>query len=412
MDLTPLRSSRDFRLLFVASGVTYLGGMMTYVAVPLQLYRLTGSNFAVGAMGLVELGPMVVCGLYGGALADHYERRRILVVAALAQVLLTAGLLVNTLAGPRLWALYALGGLLSAVQALQRPSAEALLPRLVQRHEIPAAVALSGLGVQTGMLAGPALGGLLAAGPGAQWCYAVDVGGLIVTAALFAALGHHPPTPDSSPPSLAGIADGLRYAAGRRDLLGTYLIDLAAMVTAMPATLFPAFAGVVLHRPDLLGLFYSAEVVGGLIATATSGWTARVHRHGRAIVFAAAAWGLAVAAAGAAPTVWIALGFLVISGGADMISGLFRRVVWNQTIPDDRRGRLAGVELLSYSIGPLGGQVRAGLVADATSVRTSLVSGGLACVAAVALTAGLLRSLWSYDSADPADTVIMHDHDQ
>jgi len=412
VDLTPLRSSRDFRLLFVASGVTYLGGMMTYVAVPLQLYRLTGSNFAVGAMGLVELGPMVVCGLYGGALADHYERRRILVVAALAQVLLTAGLLVNTLAGPRLWALYALGGLLSAVQALQRPSAEALLPRLVQRHEIPAAVALSGLGVQTGMLAGPALGGLLAAGPGAQWCYAVDVGGLIVTAALFAALGHHPPTPDSSPPSLAGIADGLRYAAGRRDLLGTYLIDLAAMVTAMPATLFPAFAGVVLHRPDLLGLFYSAEVVGGLIATATSGWTARVHRHGRAIVFAAAAWGLAVAAAGAAPTVWIALGFLVISGGADMISGLFRRVVWNQTIPDDRRGRLAGVELLSYSIGPLGGQVRAGLVADATSVRTSLVSGGLACVAAVALTAGLLRSLWSYDSADPADTVIMHDHDQ
>jgi len=407
-----VRSSRDFRLLFVASGVTYLGGMMTYVAVPLQLYRLTGSNFAVGAMGLVELGPMVVCGLYGGALADHYERRRILVVAALAQVLLTAGLLVNTLAGPRLWALYALGGLLSAVQALQRPSAEALLPRLVQRHEIPAAVALSGLGAQTGMLAGPALGGLLAAGPGAQWCYAVDVGGLIVTAALFAALGHHPPTPDSSPPSLAGIADGLRYAAGRRDLLGTYLIDLAAMVTAMPATLFPAFAGVVLHRPDLLGLFYSAEVVGGLIATATSGWTARVHRHGRAIVFAAAAWGLAVAAAGAAPTVWIALGFLVISGGADMISGLFRRVVWNQTIPDDRRGRLAGVELLSYSIGPLGGQVRAGLVADATSVRTSLVSGGLACVAAVALTAGLLRSLWSYDSADPADTVIMHDHDQ
>jgi MFS family permease len=408
VDLTPLRSSRDFRLLFAASGVTYLGGMMTYVAVPLQLYRLTGSNFAVGAMGLVELGPMVFCGLYGGALADHYERRRILVVAALAQVLLTAGLLVNTLAGPRVWALYALGGLLSAVQALQRPSAEALLPRLVARHEIPAAVALSGLGAQTGMLAGPALGGLLAAGPGAQWCYAVDVGGLIVTAALFAALGHHPPTPDSSPPSLAGIADGLRYAVGRRDLLGTYLIDLAAMVTAMPATLFPAFAGAVLHRPDLLGLFYSAEVVGGLIATATSGWTARVHRHGRAIVFAAAAWGLAVAAAGAAPTVWIALGFLVVSGGADMISALFRRVVWNQTIPDDRRGRLAGVELLSYSIGPLGGQVRAGLVADATSVRTSLVSGGLACVGAVALTAGLLRTLWHYDAADPADTEIMH----
>jgi MFS family permease len=166
----------------------------------------------------------------------------------------------------------------------------------------------------------------------------------------------------------------------------------------MPATLFPAFAGVVLHRPDLLGLLYTAEVAGALIATATSGWTARVHRHGRAIVLAAAAWGLAVAAAGAAPTVWLALGCLVVSGAADMISGLFRGTVWNQTIPDDRRGRLAGVELLSYSIGPLGGQVRAGLVADATSVRTSLVSGGLTCIGAVALTAGLLRSLWHYDT--------------
>jgi MFS family permease len=398
VDLTPLRSSRDFRLLFAAGAATYLGGMMTYVAVPFQLYRLTGSNLAVGAMGLVELLPLVLCGLYGGALADHYERRRILLLTAAAQLVLTLGLLANTLAGARVWALYALGGLLSAVQALQTPSWEALIPRVVRHDQLPAAVALSTLAAQAGMLAGPALGGLLMAGPGAQWCYSIDAAGVAVSAVLFVGLGHHPPSPDSDTPSLAGILDGLRYAARRRDLLGTYVVDLAAMITAMPVTLFPAFAGTVLHRPDLLGVFYTAETVGSLIATATSGWVGRVHRHGRAIVLAAAAWGLAVAAAGAAPGVWWALGFLVLAGAADMVSGLFRGIVWNQTIPDDRRGRLAGVEMLSYSIGPLGGQLRAGLIADATSVRASIVSGGLACAGAVAVTAGLLRSLWKYDA--------------
>jgi MFS family permease len=406
VDLTPLRTSRDFRLLFAAGLVTYLGAMMSYVAVPFQLYRLTGSNLAVGLMGVVELVPLVGFGLYGGAIADHYDRRRVLVLAGAAQAGLTALLLLNTVAGtPRVWAIYAIGFALSAAQSLQRPSREALLPQTVGHAELPAAVALSSFGAQVGLLAGPALGGLLVAGPGAGWAYALDAAGIAVATALFAALRRRGGVEGGEPPSLAGVLDGLRYAVGRRDLLGTYLVDIAAMITAMPETLFPAFAGPVLARPELLGLLYSAGTAGALVATVTSRWTARVHHHGRAVVLAATVWGAAIAAAGWAPSVWLVLLALTVAGGADMVSGLFRGIVWNQTIPEERRGRLAGVEMLSYSIGPLGGQVRAGLVADAAGVRTAIVTGGLACVGAVALTAGLLRELWGYDARTDVHSV-------
>jgi MFS family permease len=170
------------------------------------------------------------------------------------------------------------------------------------------------------------------------------------------------------------------------------------MFMAMPVVLFPAFALEVLGRPELLGLLYTAEAVGSMIATLTSGWTRRVHRHGRAVTLAAIGWGAAIGLAGLAPNVWIALVFLTLAGGCDMISGIFRAVIWNQTIPDAMRGRLAAIEMLSYSIGPLGGQLRAGLVADLTTVRTSIVSGGILCVAGVAAVSAGLRDFWHYDA--------------
>jgi MFS family permease len=187
------------------------------------------------------------------------------------------------------------------------------------------------------------------------------------------------------------------YALRRRDLLGTYLVDVAAMFLAMPVVLFPALAAHVFARPELLGLLYSAETVGAMLATVSSGWTSRVHHHGRVIVLAAAAYGATVAVAGLMPSLWLVAVFLMLSGAADMISGIFRGTIWNQTIPESMRGRLAGIEMLSYSVGPLGGQVRAGAVADLWSVRGSIVSGGIACVAGVAVTAALLRDFWGYD---------------
>jgi MFS family permease len=399
LDVTPLRESRDFRLLFYGGTVFYLGGMVSYVALPFQLYHLTQSNFAVGALGIVELGPLVVFGLYGGALADHADRRTMLVVTGVAQAVLTGVLLVNAfIASPSVWLIYLVGALLSAAQSLQRPSREALVPRTVRHSLLPAASAVSSLGRDATVLVGPMVGGLLIQVAGVGWCYVVDVAGLVVAAALFARMRPYPATDRSNPPSLSGIVDGLRYAVSRRDLLGTYVVDIVAMLMAMPIVLFPALATEVFRAPALLGLLYSAESIGSLLVTATSGWTSHVHHHGRAVVVSAIVWGGSIGLVGLAPNIWWALVALVVAGAGDMVSGIFRATIWNQTIPDSMRGRLAGIEMLSYSLGPLGGQARSGLVADAWSVRGAIASGGLLCVGGVALTASLLRGFWTYDA--------------
>ena len=399
MDTTPLRTSRDFRLLFLAGTVFYLGAMVSYVAVPYQVYTLTGSNFAVGAIGLVELVPLVVFGLYGGALADHVDRRKLLIGSGLAQAAFTGVLALNAFRDrPSVEVVFVVAALLVSSSSLQRPSREALLPRTVAHDQLTTANALSGFGMQVGLLVGPAVGGLLVAYVGVGWCFVVDIAGLLVATTLYVGMRPYPHRSETTPPSLAGIADGIRYAARRRDLLGTYLVDIAAMLLAMPVVLFPALAEEVFDRPELLGPLYSAETVGAMLATATSGWTSRVHSHGRAIVIGAAAYGGCVALAGIMPNLWLVAIFLALSGTADMISAVFRQTVWSQTIPESMRGRLAGIEMLSYSLGPLGGQVRAGVTADLWSVRGAITSGGLACVAGVALTAGWLRDFWAYDA--------------
>jgi MFS family permease len=227
--------------------------------------------------------------------------------------------------------------------------------------------------------------------------YAVDVLSFVISAALLAAMRPVAPSREAEPPSLRRIREGMAYAWGRKDVLGTYLVDLAAMFFAFPFALFP-FIAQQFGAPWSLGLLYSAEAVGALIATATSGWTSRVHHHGRAVVLAAMVWGAAIAAVGLSPAIGWVLAALVVAGGADMVSGLFRMLIWNQTVPDHLRGRMAGIELLSYSVGPQLGQIRASGVAQLTSLRASLVSGGLACVVACGLLAAALPALWGFDS--------------
>ncbi|KAA1418767.1 MFS transporter [Nocardioides humilatus] len=398
MDLTPWRTSRDFRLLLVAGTVFYFGAMVSYVAIPFQIYTLTGSNFAVGAIGLVELVPLVVFGLYGGALADHVDRRRLLVGLGVAQALLTGVLAVNAFRDePSILVIFVIAALLVSTSAMQRPSREALMPRTVAHDQLTAANALSSFGMQIGVLAGPMLGGLLVAYVGIGWCFVVDVTGLLVATVLYRLMQHYPHRAETTPPSLAAISEGMRYALSRRDLLGTYLVDIAAMLLALPVVLFPALAEEVFERPELLGLLYSAETIGAVVATVLSGWTGRVHHHGRAIVIAAIAYGGCVALAGVMPSFGLVVVMLALSGAADMTSGIFRSTVWSQTIPEAMRGRLAGIEMLSYSLGPLGGQVRAGVAADLWSVRGAITSGGVACVAGVVGTAVWLRDFWSYD---------------
>lgn len=403
MDLSPLRASRDFRLLLASGAITMLGSFVTYVAVPVQIKQLTGSYLAVGLVTAVEFIPMVLFGLYGGALADAVDRRRMVVLCELGMLLASAGLLVNALLPtPALWPLYVIAAVVATLDSLQRPSLDGLVPRYVPHQMLTAASALSAFRWNLGEILGPVLGGLIIVAGGVAWAYAVDVATFGLSLLLLVRIRRSPAPPDASRPGLRSIVEGLRYAAGRNDLLGTYLVDIVAMLLAMPMALYPFLADE-LAAPWSLGLLYSAGAVGSLLASATSGWTSHVHRHGIGIVLAAGIWGTAVGLAGLAigtgtAALPIVLLCLTVAGAADMISGIFRETVWNQSIPDHLRGRLAGIELLSYSTGPMLGNARAGLMAHIGGLRFAIGVGGLMCVGAVALTAALMPSFRRYDA--------------
>ncbi|MFC1416624.1 MFS transporter [Streptacidiphilus cavernicola] len=398
VDLSPWHGSRDFRLLWTSGAITFFGSFLTLVAVPLQLKQLTGSSLAVGLIGAVELVPLIVCGLWGGALADALDRRRLVLYSEAAQGVCAAVLLLNALLPhPAVWPLYLVAGLASAFGSLQRPSLDALTPQLVAHDQLTAAASLNSLRWNVGAIAGPALAGVIATTAGVSSAYAIDLATFVLSVLLIRRLRPVPPSPSAARPSVGAIVDGLRYARSRPELLGTYAVDLAAMLFAMPTAVFPFLADR-LHADWSLGLMYAAFAVGSLLVTLTSSWASRVHRHGRMVVWAAMGWGLAVAGAGLSANVWVVLLCLVAAGGSDMVSGLFRSTMWNGTIPDEFRGRLAGVELLSYSVGPQLGQVRAGGTASAVGVRASVWVGGAACVVAVGALALSLPALMRYDA--------------
>ncbi|MCQ4210249.1 MULTISPECIES: MFS transporter [Streptomyces] len=397
-DLTPWRSVRDFRLLWVQGLVTYFGSFMAMVALPLQIKDLTDSPLAVGAMGAVELVPLVVCGLYGGALADAVDRRRVILWTEAGLGCLALVLLVNALLpDPLLWPLYVVAAAVSGLAGLQRPALDSLIARIVPHDQLPAAAALNSLRWNVGAIAGPALAGVVVAYAGHACAYAVTVVGFAVSVSLCTRLAPAPASHDATKPSLRSLAEGARYAWSRPVLLGTYAIDMAAMFFAFPNTIFPFLADE-LDADWSLGLMYAAGAVGSLLCSLTSGWTSRVHRHGLLVVGGAAAWGLAVAAAGWFSNVWLVLLCLAAAGAGDMVSGLGRSTIWNQTIPDALRGRLAGIEVLSYSVGPQLGQLRAGAAAGWTGTRSAIWSGGVACVASVAALAAVLPKILTYDA--------------
>jgi MFS family permease len=387
-DLTPLRASRDFRVVFGSRTVAYLGTTATEVALIVQAKQLTNSPLIVGALGLAELGPLLVFGLYGGVLADRLDRKALMRWCELGLAGCAGLLLLNALLPrPLLWPLFAVAALMMALASLQRPSFDAAVPRLVPKEQQTAAAALMSMSGSATFLVGSSLGGVLAITPGAYSAYALDVAGFLVS---FGMLTRLPPLPvqrqQGSARNGAVIGDllaSLRYAGSRKDLLGSYLVDLAAMIFAFPNAMLP-FMAAILRAPWAAGLMFAAPSAGALIVSATSGWMGRIRRHGIAIAISAACWGLALAAFGLSPDLWAGLAFLVVAGGADMASGVFRTTLWNQTIPDALRGRMAGIELLSYAAGPPAGQLRSGAVAGIAGVRFSLVSGGLACAVAVA----------------------------
>jgi MFS family permease len=405
IDTTPLRRHREYRLLFAGQAFSFFGAMLTYVAIPYQVYQLTGSSLAVGLLSLAELVPLLFTAFIGGALADAVDRRRMLQFAEIALALATVILLFNSLLDePRVWVLFVVAPLGAALDGFQRPALDSMVPRLVSRDELTAAAALDSLRGEFGMIAGPAVGGVLIATIGLPATFGIDVatsGAAVLSLALMRAV---PPPPDAVPPSVRSIVEGMKYAWSRQELLGSYGVDIVAMFFGMPMALFPAIA-TQYGGAEVLGLLYAAPSVGALVASLTSGWAARVHRHGMAIIWAAAAWGLAILVFGLVTNLWLALFFLGLAGAADMISGIFRGTLWNQTIPDRLRGRLAGVEQVSYSSGPLLGNLESGIVAALFGVRASVVSGGLLCVVGVGLFALFLPAFRHYDARTrPSDS--------
>jgi len=397
VDLTPLRH-RDFRLLFWGQMVSFLGSQVAMVAIPFQVYELTKSPLLVGVLGIVELVPMLGLSLVGGAFADAHDRRQMVLGTEIAFTVLSTLLLLNALQQePSLLAIYVLAALHAGLVALQRPSLEALLPRLVERHELTAAGALSMLRGTLGMLLGPAIGGVLISTVGLPLTFGLDVASFLASLVALWLMKAVPPAADAERPSLRGVLDGLAFARSKPELMGTYIVDMVAMFFGMPSALFPAIADS-MGGPSVLGLLYSAPALGAFVATATSGWTSHVRRHGLAVVLAATAWGVAIALFALATTPPIAMAFLALAGGADAISGIFRSSIWNQTVPDALRGRLASIELVSYSSGPLLGNAESGLVASAFSVPVSVFSGGVLCVLGCALCALLLPGFRTYEA--------------
>ena len=312
-------------------------------------------------------------------------------------MLLVALLLANSMLWePKVWVIYIAAGLFAVVDGLQRPSADAMLPRLVGHQDLPAATALMSLRWQLGLIVGPTVGGIIFSTFSISAGFAVDMATYVVALVFLARVRSMPSSKEAKKPSLAALLDGVKYAFSRQDLIGTYIIDLAAMTLAMPMALYPFWADQ-LNAPWALGMFYSAITVGSVLVTVTSGWTTRYRFHGRAVILAAIGWGLAIAVAGLSTSLVLVLLFLTIAGAFDMISALFRANIWNQTIPDHFRGRLAGIELLSYSVGPLAGQLRAATIASATSLSFSVTSGGVLCAIVVAFLAFFLPKMWKYD---------------
>jgi MFS family permease len=401
LDLSPLRRHRDFALLYAGQTLSFVGSMLTYVAVPYQVFELTRSSLWVGLLGSAQLLPLLVSALVGGALADSLDRRRLLLVSELVMACASLGFVVNAaLPRPSVVALFVLSALMSGVNGFHRPALDALTPRLVDRDDMPAVAALGSLRFNVGAIGGPALGGLLIAHYGVPITYAIDVLSFALSVLCLAKLRPIAAPPAAETSSLSRIGEGLRYARKRPELIGTYLVDLIAMTFAMPMALFPGM-GQRWGGASAAGWLYSAMAIGSLVMTVLSGWTGRVRRHGLAVIWAAAAWGVAIVALGFAPTLPLAVACLALAGAADMLSGLFRMTIWNQTIPDQLRGRLAGVEMISYMAGPLIGNARAGFVAASMGEVVSIVSGGALCVAGVLLCVPFLPGFVRYEKSAP-----------
>lgn len=399
LDLSLLKKNRDFRLLFLGQFISFLGTMITGVALPYQIYEMTQSTMMVGFLSLVQLIPLLFTALLGGVFADRYNRKVLLIVSESLLALGCVFLAINAYyPTPNLVAIFVIASLMSAITGLHRPAFDSITQQIVQPSDYKNVGALASFKFSFCLIVGPSIAGLIIAHHGIVITYCVDLITFIISV-LNLILMHNIPKPvEQDHPSIkTSLKEGINFAFSKQELVGSYCVDFIAMIFAMPNALLPAIAQSY-GGAKTLGLLYAAPAVGALIISFISGWTSKVSHEGRAIAIAAALWGLSIIGFGLSTSLILALFFLALSGAFDTISGIFRSSLWNHTIPTEFRGRLAGIEMLSYLSGPKLGDTRAGLVASGLGIGTALISGGVLCVVGVGLCCLALPKFWNYRS--------------
>jgi MFS family permease len=401
LDLEPLRKDRDFRLLWAGQVISSVGRQVTVVTLPYQLFLATGSALSIGALALVQLVPLLAFSLYGGAVADAVDRRRLLLITQSVLAVTSVALAVLAITPHvSIVLVYVVAFVAATVSAVDQPARTSSVPRLVPRERLTMAIALNQAGFQTAGVVGPAIGGLLIATAGPGGAYLVDAVTYGASLAALAVIAPIPPLRGAIRPGLAAVAEGLRFARSRPAILGTFIVDLDAMIFGMPSALFPILALTVFHAgAQGYGLLAAAPAAGALVGALLTGWVSRIRLQGRAVYIAVAVWGLAITGFGLATfSLPLALVLLAVAGGADVVSAVFRATILQLSTPDELRGRLSALHIMVVTSGPRFGDMEATAVAAAVSAQVSVVTGGLACLVGLALIAWRLPELGRYDS--------------
>lgn len=397
VDIGALRESKPFRRLSAGQLVSLVGRQITVVAVPYQVYRMTGSPALVGLLGLAQAVPLITVSLLGGGIADRVDRRRLLLVTQVLLGLCSLALLIGALGRPPVLFVFVVVAVAASVSALDSPTRTAILPNLVSPERLPGALSINIAMFQTTLIAGPALGGLMIAQFGLAGAYLVDVASFLVAILAVWLLPPQPPHPGPRESSWAALRRGFAFVRRRRVLLGSYVMDLSAMIFGLPRAVFPVLAATTFNTgPQGLGYLYAAPGVGAVVAALSSGWLSRSSRLGRVVVVMITLWGVAIIAFGFVSALWLGLVLLAIAGAADSFSAVCRSTIMQTLTPDELRGRLTALYFMVVVGGPFLGDLEAGVVAGVTSPRVSVVSGGVLCVAGLLLATLAFPQVWGY----------------
>ena len=419
LDVSPVREIPAFRRLWAGSTLSMLGSQFTVIAISLEVFELTHSTFAVGLVGVFALVPLIVAGLYGGSIGDAHDRR-------LAGLWTTVGLFAMTVAlAAHAWldvrsvgVLYAIVSLHSFAQGLGQPVRGAIVPRLVPARQLPAANALFQLTMGSCLMVGPLLGAFTVAGLGFAWAYTLDALSFAVSLWAMYKLPPLPPEPgdgEVTRPGLRSVVEGFRFLATRPNLRMTFLLDIAAMVFAMPRVLFPVLGASVLGGDQLtVGLLTASLAAGSVIAGVFSGTFIRINHHGQACAAAVAGWAVCIMAFGAvvlltsrgagADTAWplaLACATLVAAGVMDSVSMLFRTTILQAATPDNLRGRLQGIFIVVVAGGPRLGDAAMGTGGQWLGPGWAALGGATICLLLVLLLVRLFPAFMRYDARDP-----------